>query len=229
MTATRAIVRHLRYVSCIPSPLRPLGTVVNISQPQDKPLRSKRGHRKTTPPATSAPSSQQPTPAHPSTQPPVAQFAPTSASTAPALTSPEHPPTVHPSSTTPSILQPSPQPSFPAPQQPNLNGSQATHHLPPLPGQGNLPPPPSSSPQPVLPAIQTTSAQFGPYDAHAPLAGSSDAFANGPPGDASTAHQSRDDAEVAAAASLTGLRERQNGDVADTEMRDAAGFTAVNR
>jgi len=33
-------------------------------KPQDKPLRSKRGHRKATPPASSAPPSQQPTPAH---------------------------------------------------------------------------------------------------------------------------------------------------------------------
>jgi len=206
----------------------PLEQSLTKTQPQDKPLRSKRGHRKTTPPATSAPSSQQPTPAHPSTQPPTSQFPPASSSTAPALPSPEHPPTAHPSSTTPSLLQPIPQPSFPAPQPPNLNGTQATHNLLPLSGQGNLPPP-SSPPQPGLPPTQTTSAQFGSYDARAPVGGSSEALANGPPGDVSAAHQSHGDAEVAAAAGLTGLRERQNGDVVDTEMRDAAGFTAVNR
>lgn len=211
---------------CIPQvPVpRALRTVANKSQPQEKPLRSKRGHRKTTPPATSAPSSQQPTPAHSSTQPPAGQFAPASTSTAPPLTSPEHP-----SNVTPSLLQPLPQLSFSATQPPNLNGTQPTHHLPPLSGQGNVTPPSSSSPQPSLPPTQTTLAPFDSYDAPAPVAGSSEALANGPPGDAVAAHQSRGEAEVAAAASLTGLRERQNGDMVDTEMRDAPGFTAVNR
>jgi len=220
-TATRVTARCLQYVFR-KSSLQ--NKITNKSQPQDKPLRSKRGHRKATPPATSAPSSQQPTPAHHSTQLSSGQFVPASASTAPALTSPEHP-----SSITPSLLQPLPEPSFSTTQPPNLNGTQPTHHLPPLSGQDNLTPPSTSSPQSGPPQTQTTSAQFASYDAHAPVVGSSEALTNGPPGDTSAAHQSRGDAEVAAAANLTGLRERQNGDMVDTEMRDAVGFTAVNR
>lgn len=76
-----------------------------------------------------------------------------------------------------------------------------------------------------------TPAQFGSYDARVPVAGSFEALANGPSGDAGAAHQSHGDAEATTATSLTGLRgpEQQNGGVGDTEMRDAAGFTAVNR
>lgn len=182
-------------------------------QPTDKPLRSKRGHRKATPPpASSAPTSQQPTPAHQNTmQPGVNTFASTT-TTADLAAS-----TTRPTSTTPSFLQTvGATQSFQSP----LNGATTLPPLPPL----------TQIQQPYDPVAAEHGRAQGANEAAAP------AMTNGPgAGEAS----SRVDDEAAAAASLAGLsRGDVNGPPAaggDTEMHDAGagdggfGFTAVNR
>lgn len=177
-------------------------------QPVDKPLRSKRGHRKATPPpVSSAPTSQQPTPAHQNiTQPNTGVFAPTTAPVDLAAL------TTGPPSTTPSFLQ---TVGATQPFQPTLNGATT---LPPL----------SQIQQPYDPVAEHALSQGG-------VEGAATAMTNGPAvaGEAS----SRVEDEAAAAASLAGLsRGDVNGPAAggDTEMRDAGagegfGFTAVNR
>lgn len=188
------------------------------SQPTDRPLRTKRGHRKATPPASSAPTSQQPTPAHQQvTQPGIGTFTATT-SAPPPHPSPDH--TAARPSSTQSFLQT-------VGAQPPLNGASTT--LPPL---SQL----QSQHQPYDTVTPELTRAPGTSDIRPQIT-------NGPQGTGEITSRVEDEAEAAAAAaaaSLAGMASggEVNGPPAggDTEMRDAGaqddalgGFTAVNR